>query len=151
MKPAIYLIGSLRNEKIRLLGVALRESGFDVFDDWHGAGPEADDHWREYEQTRGRSYREALYGHAADNAFTFDLRHLNRCDVGILVLPAGRSGHLELGYMLGQGKRGYVLFEEEPDRWDLMYKFANDVFFDKDELIAHLQSFYTEWHRGTKI
>src|SRR5208282_6746819 len=98
MKPAVYLIGSLRNEKVRLLGNELRAAGFETFDDWHSAGPEADDHWRSYEKTRGRSYREALAGHAADNTFAFDLRHIHRCGVGVLVMPAGKSGHLELGF-----------------------------------------------------
>ena len=136
----IYLIGSLRNPKIPLLGVELRKLGYEVFDDWYGAGHEADDKWREYEQVRGRRYAEALYGHAAVNAFSFDDTHLQRATAGILVLPAGKSGHLELGYMIGLGKRGYVLFEEEPERWDLMYHFADGVAFSPDDLFEQLQN-----------
>ena len=55
-----------------------------------------------------------------------------------MVMPAGKSGHLELGYMLGQGKKGYILFDKEPDRWDVMYQFATGVFFNKEELINEL-------------
>jgi hypothetical protein len=55
-------------------------------------------------------------------------------------MPAGKSGHLELGYMLGQGKRGYVLFDKEPERWDIMYQFATDDFFCKEELVAELKN-----------
>ena len=40
------------------------------------------------------------------------------------------SGHLELGWALGANKYGYVLFDKVPDRYDVMYKFATDVFFD---------------------
>ena len=58
----IYLIGSLRNTRAVLLGNRLRAAGVEVFDDWHAAGPEADDKWREYEQRRGRTYKEALRG-----------------------------------------------------------------------------------------
>jgi nucleoside 2-deoxyribosyltransferase len=105
---------------------------------WHGAGPEADEYWQKYEQLRGRHYKEALFGHAARNTFDFDHRNIKRCDAGVLVLPAGKSGHLELGYMIGIGKRGYVLFQEEPERWDVMYQFAHGVFFDEDELIESL-------------
>jgi len=139
-KQSVYLIGSLRNEKIPALGCRLREAGHEVFDDWHGAGPEADDFWQKYEKQRGRSYAEALKGHAAKNTFAFDYRHLSRCEACVLVLPAGKSGHLEFGYMLGTGKKGYVLFEEEPERWDVMYQFAHGVFFDQDDLIASLAS-----------
>ena len=40
----IYTIGSLRNEKVPLIANALRDAGHEVFDDWYGAGPEADDY-----------------------------------------------------------------------------------------------------------
>lgn len=119
-----YLIGSLRNPDIREIGNKLRSLGHEIFDDWHAAGPEADDHWKEYEIGKGNDYKAALQGHAAKHVFEFDLYHLNRADGGILVLPAGKSGHLELGYIIGQGKPGYVLFpngEKElrklPDAW----------------------------------
>jgi nucleoside 2-deoxyribosyltransferase len=118
----IYLIGSLRNPKIPQVATALRQAGYKVFDDWHAAGPEADDYWRSYEQGRGRSYQEALQGYAADHVFEFDKTHLDRCDTGVLVLPAGRSAHAELGYMKGCGKRTFVVLEEaDPERWDVMY------------------------------
>ena len=49
----IYLIGSLKNPLVPKTGVLLRENGFEVFDDWYAAGPEADDMWQEYEQLKG--------------------------------------------------------------------------------------------------
>jgi hypothetical protein len=134
----IYLIGSLKNPKLPWLGNDLRKLGFDVFDDWHGAGPDADTCWRKYELTRGRHYAEALRGEAAENIFNFDLRHLESANVVILLLPAGKSGHLEFGFALGREKRGYVLFDTVPDTWDLMYKFADEVFFHPDALFAAL-------------
>jgi len=39
-------------------------------------------------------YDDALKGYAADHVFEFDKHHLDRCDTAILVLPAGKSGHL---------------------------------------------------------
>ena len=136
---SVYLIGSLRNPKIPLLGVELRKLGFDVFDDWHGVGPEADDHWQAYEKIRGRSYGDALVGRANFHTFEFDKANLDRCDIAVLVMPAGKSGHLELGYAIGQGKTGLVLFEEEPERWDAMYLFADAVFFDWDKFIDSMK------------
>lgn len=138
----IYLIGSLRNPAIPLLGNKLRVQGHEVFDDWHGAGNEADDKWREYEQLRGRTYKDALSGYAAKHVFAFDYTHLNRCDSAILVLPAGRSGHLELGYVAGLGKKTYVLMDD-PDRWDIMFQFVfingGDVFTSEEELLTYFK------------
>lgn len=135
---SIYLIGSLRNPKIPAVAAALREAGHDVFDDWYAAGPKADDHWQEYEESRGRTYAQALDGLAVDHVFQFDKTHLDRCDTGVLVMPAGRSGHLELGYVAGRGKRAYVLFDEPPVRWDCMYKFADRVCFSFLDLLTEL-------------
>ena len=135
----IYLIGSLRNPKIPEIAQQLRAAGFDVFDDWHAAGPNADDEWKRYEQERGHNYVEALVGESANHTFWFDKTHLDDCTVGVLVLPAGRSGHLELGYLLGKGTRGYILLREQaPERWDVMYLFADGVFTSLDALVAAL-------------
>jgi len=137
----IYLIGSLRNPAVPTFGNDLRNLGHEVFDDWHGAGPHADDHWQDYETIRGRSYPEALQGFAALNTYRFDLRHINDSDMAVLMLPAGKSGHLEFGYMMGQGKPGLIYFSEGiPDRWDLMYLFATNVCFTLEDLLREVQS-----------
>lgn len=136
----IYLIGSLRNPKVPEIANKLREAGHEVFDDWFAAGPEADDYWQKYEQNRGHNYKQGLEGYAAHHVYNFDKHHLDTNDMAILVLPAGKSGHLELGYMIGQGKAGYILFDDVmPDRWDVMYLFASGVFFDLDSLIKEIE------------
>ena len=135
----IYLIGSLRNPQVPILAKTLRDEGFEVFDDWYAAGPIADDSWQAYEKERGHTYSEGLAGLAANHVFEFDHAHLMRASSGVLLLPAGKSGHLELGYLIGQGKPGYILLPEEPDRWDVMYKFATGVFIDTPSLITALK------------
>ena len=140
--PVIYLIGSLRNPEIPFIGDQLRLRGFEVFDDWFAAGPIADDSWQEYEKGRGTSYEQALKNYAARHVFAFDLHHLNRADMAVLALPAGKSGHLELGYMAGRGKPTYILFDKEPERWDCMYQFADDVYFDVSKLGDDLANAY---------
>jgi hypothetical protein len=136
---SIYLIGSLRNPKIVGLAQTIRGLGFDVFDDFMAAGKDADDSWRDYEKARGHSYKEALQGHAAKHVFAFDLHHLNRCHIAVLLMPAGKSGHLELGYMLGKGKPGFILFDEDPERYDVMIQFCNAVLFSEQDLLAELK------------
>ena len=135
----IYLIGSLRNPELPGVANYLRGYGFDVFDDWFAGGPIADDSWQDYEKQKGTPYDVALRSHAAEHVFYFDKHHLDRSDIGVLLMPAGKSGHLELGYMKGMGKPVYVLFDKEPERWDVMYRFADGVFFDKTELAQELQ------------
>ena len=135
----IYLIGALKNWKVITLAKELRTLGFEVFDDWISPGPEADNYWRKFEKLRGSTYKQALNNYAAKHIFEFDKFHLDRCDIGILLMPAGKSGHLELGYLIGQGKRGYILFDKEPKKWDIMYKFCNDVFFNIQDLIKELK------------
>ena len=148
----IYLIGSLRNPGIPKIAAKLREAGHEVFDDWYAAGPEADDYWQKYETARGHNYKEALEGYAANHVFSFDKHHLDTNDIAILALPAGKSGHLELGYMIGQGKKGYILFDETmPDRWDVMYLFATGVYFTLDSLIEELDKQNSNLFAYTKI
>ena len=135
----VYLIGSLRNPEINRLAAKIRELGFEVFDDWTAAGPTADDTWRDYEKQRGHTYTQALQGYAAKHVFAFDKFHLDRADLAVLAMPAGKSGHLELGYILGKGKPGYVLLDQEPERFDVMYQFATGVYAAEVDLIYNLR------------
>ena len=135
----IYLIGSLRNPKVPLLAKELRTAGYDVFDDWYAAGERADDAWRDYEKDRGHNLKQALDGHAAIHVYQFDMRHIHEADIGVLLLPAGKSGHLELGYMIGQGQRCYILYPVEPERFDVMYLMADAVCTSTEELIERMK------------
>lgn len=134
----IYLIGSLRQPIVPQIAQRLRAAGHEVFDDWYAAGPQADDCWRDYEKARGHSYVEGLQGHAARHVWEFDKYHLERCDTAVLALPAGKSGHLELGWVLGQGKDGFILLDT-PERWDVMYLFATAVCETLPSLIETLE------------
>ena len=136
----VYVIGSLRNPSVPQLGNALRAHGYEAFEEWFSGGREADDEWQRYEQIRGRSYQDALYGYHAFNVFNFDKYHLDRADAAVMVAPAGKSAHLELGYMIGRGKPGLVLMEREPERWDVMLLFADKVCRSVDELLAALKT-----------
>lgn len=142
-QKVIYLIGSLRNAEIPHIANKIRKlTEFEVFDDWFSPGPEADDFWRNYEKIRGSTYKQALKNWAGKHIYEFDKYHIDRADIGIMVMPAGKSGHLELGYMIGQGKKCFILFDEEPERWDVMYIFAKenggDICFSFKELEEEL-------------
>ena len=147
-KPKVlYLIGSLRNKRIPEVAKTLRkefaaaDEDVEVFDDWYAAGPEADDFWKEYENDRGRTYKEALKGRAAKNVFAFDKHNLDRATHVLLVLPAGKSGHMEVMYgKYGVGAKAAILLDPEDVRWDVMYQFVDDVLESEQEVVDFVRS-----------
>jgi hypothetical protein len=143
-KKVIYLIGSLRNKEIPIIANQLRELGFEVFDDWHSVSPNGDDLWKDYEIKRGRTYEEALKGWHAHNVFNFDKKHVDDSGIGVLIMPAGKSAFLELGYMIGQGKPGFILMDDQ-ERYDIMVLFTEvtggSVCFSIEILKENLKKF----------
>lgn len=139
-KPtSVYVIGSLRNPQVPLVAEAIRAAGYDAFDDWYAAGPEADDYWQKYEKARGHSFIEALDGYAANHVFSYDDSHITRTEMSVLVLPAGKSGHLEFGVSRGRGKPGFILLDKEPERFDVMYRYATRVVIGVPQLIEEMK------------
>lgn len=138
-KPVLYLIGSLRNPEIPHIGNQIRDLGFEVIDNWWAAGKIADDSWQEYSNIRGRSYKEALKSREAQHIYNFDKAYLNLADTAVLVLPAGKSAALEFGYVIGSGKRGYILQENSVDRYDIMFQFSPTLISQtRDKLFTKL-------------
>lgn len=90
---------------------------------------------------RGSSYKQALKNYAGKHIYEFDKFHIDRGHIGVLIMPAGKSGHMELGYMIGQGKPCFVYFDKEPERWDVMYQFAKEVCFSMEELQNELKQY----------
>lgn len=136
-KNVLYLIGSLRNERIPKLAQKLREENphTEVFDDWYSAGPEADDYWKAHQQSKGLEYKDALAGWAARNVFDFDTYHLARSTHALLVLPAGKSGHMEIMYaQYAVGSKTAILLDPENVRWDVMYQFIPTILNNDSEI-----------------
>ncbi len=138
-KNAVYVIGALGNQDIIPFTIELEAQGLNPFSEWHTPGPEADSYLLKYAKARGWSYKQALNSYAAKQVYQFDKEHIDRCPAAVLLAPAGRSAHLELGYVIGKGKRGYIYFPTEPERFDVMYQFATGIFFDKSELFEELK------------
>jgi len=126
----IYVASSWRNAQQPEVVRALRAAGHVVYD---FRNPLPGDHgfsWRQV-QTSPRpwtiqQYREALAHPVAERGYGLDITGLRICKVCVLVLPAGRSACWELGYAMGEGKRGIVLHPdgEEPE---LMFREATIV------------------------
>ena len=139
----VYLAGSLRNPAIPELHQSIEQAvNCSVFTDWYAAGPEADDYWKRYWQEQGVSYKDALKRPNSQNTFLFDKKHIDASRVMVLCAPAGKSGHLELGYFLGMGGVGLYYFPEEADvRWDVMLNFTTAVCVGENELYDALRRY----------
>lgn len=67
-------------------------------------------------------------------AFQEDRKWLDWADACVLVLPSGRSAHLEAGYAVGRGKKLYIIGDLKPGEWDVMYGFAERI-YSYDQLV----------------
>lgn len=138
-KFSVYLMGSLANDNIPFVGNKIRELGFEAIDDWWSPGPLADSYLKHYAKIRNLNYKQTLQTHAAKHIFEFDKGLIDRADVGVLVMNAGKSAHIELGYLIGTGKPGFILFNGIPSKIDIMYQFCENIFFDVDDLLIELK------------
>jgi hypothetical protein len=142
----IYLVGSLREGRVREVARVLRKAGHKVFDDWHACHPDADEAWREYEQSRGRTYAQALDGKFLRHCFEFDYEHLKKAEVVILVAKPGKIGGfsaaVELTWAKCQGKDTCILLDGEPERWEMMALLCaapSDIYYDLNHLVEDLK------------
>lgn len=70
------------------------------------------------------AYLKGMDSDEAKRGFERDMEALAFADTTILVLPCGRSAHLELGVAVGAGQNTAILLEE-PVTAELMYKMAD--------------------------
>lgn len=133
----IYLASSWRNtEQPRVLKL-LRDAGQDVYDFRNPAAGDQGFQWRQVALVKPATvanFRQALAHPRAVRSFQHDAGALAEADCCVLLLPCGRSAHLEAGWAAGSGKLliVYTLDGEEPE---LMYKWAHDVVGNDVELL----------------
>lgn len=135
----VYVASSWRNEFQPAVVDALIKAGHAVYDfrNPHNGVPgfkwsEIDPEWQSW---RASDYRELLTTHPiASRGFVSDLRGMQWADTCVLVLPCGRSAHLEAGWFTGQGKRCIILTQdgEEPE---LMALLANNICISLQEVL----------------
>lgn len=86
--------------------------------------------WQEWNAT---TYRKALDHPVAKRGFGFDFGAMKWADTFVLVMPCGRSAHLELGWACGQGKETLILLEEKGEP-ELMVKMVDHLCVNLDEV-----------------
>lgn len=141
MSRRIYVASSWRNAVQPSVVAALRECGHDVYDFRHPNPGDDGFHLSEidpnYRAWSAREYRTALAHPLSDSGFKSDFDAMRWADTGVLVLPCGRSAHLEAGYFVGAGKPLYILLADENEP-ELMYKMATAIHIDFTGLIDSL-------------
>lgn len=137
----IYVASSWRNAYQPAIVEELRASGFDAYDFRHPSTDDDGFHWSEvdeaWESWEPDEYRDALKTRIAVEGFKNDWDAMREADACVLVLPSGRSAHLEAGYFVGAGKPLYIYMPEKQEP-ELMYKMATHICLSRGELLARL-------------
>jgi hypothetical protein len=137
----VYVASSWRNNLQPALMHVLAAAGIDAYDfrnpeggtgfSWAEVMPSYDPALDSptTENVRPKVYLEALNHPRAVEGFTEDFGAMQRADTFVLVLPCGRSAHLELGWAVGAGKRTAILLGSPHDLMvpELMYRMVDHI------------------------
>lgn len=136
----VYVASSWRNPRQPEVVGDLRFAGHDVYDfrnpapgnngfAWSAIDPD----WNAWSAPK---LIEALDDPIAVAGFELDMSALKACDACVLVLPCGRSAHLELGWAVGAGKLTIALLDDgEPE---LMYRMVDRLCLDMADVCRAL-------------
>lgn len=144
----IYLASSWRNTYHLDVLSLLERAGHKVYNFKSKTGP---DHvsgpqptafsWEEldldWKTWHPGSYRHFIKTSRASQGYLGDLKGMEWADTCVLLLPCGRSAHLEAGYMKGRSKR-LIIYIPEAGEPDLMYLLADNIVITEYELLEVL-------------
>lgn len=126
---SIYVASSWKNLFQQGVVHVLRAAQFEVYD-FQNPPNKAGFGWEQAALPTGGSdcsqaeYLAALDHPRAIEGYNADFAAMQDADTFVLVLPCGRSAHLELGWAVGAGKRTAVLLDD-PCTPELMYRLVD--------------------------
>ena len=142
----IYIASSWKNKFQQQLVEELRKRGHKVYDFKHPYGRNDVLVWESVSVThnlrsayvekclKGEEFKRMLSDRQSIKRFNEHFAAMQDADTCILLLPAGRSSHIEAGHMNGMGKRVFVMDTSKEVTPELMYLALDDYFFDFEEL-----------------
>lgn len=139
-----YIASSWRNPLQTDVVASLKSRGLDVYDFRNPGSGNNGFSWREihpdWQRWTSAQWREALSHPIARAGFRLDKAALDRADCVVLVLPAGRSAHLEAAYAAGLGKPVVTLALEpvEPELMNLLLGGPDHICITMGELFERL-------------
>jgi hypothetical protein len=143
----IYISSSWRNGSQPKLVKELRERGHLVYDFRHPQGRNDCNVWDGIVRSRGlkEAYLEGILQPTDFDEMMHDKRAYDRfedhftamadADTCVIVLPSGRSSHVEAGYFAGAGKRVFVMDYGANAKPELMYLIFDGYFYDEEKLL----------------
>lgn len=138
----VYVASSWRNARQPCIVATLRDAGHEVYDFRNPLPGDRGFHWSDidpdWKQWTPAQLREALDHPIAVAGYRSDKEAMDWADVCVLVMPCGRSAHLEAGYFSSgmNGKELVILLSDgEPE---LMYNLADHVCVTMDEVLEVL-------------
>lgn len=149
----IYVASSWKNVYQPEVVNRLLAFGFDVYDfrnpmDINDFGKDNGFHWSEvdsnWKQWTYQEYSNALDRDFARSGFNKDFTAMQECNACVLVLPCGRSAHIEAGWCKGNGKQLCIYIPQEmtfkgENDAELMYKLADYLSNDLSAIINYLK------------
>lgn len=129
MRPTkVYVASSWRNNVQPQVVEELRTHGAEVYD-FKNPPESTGFHWTEVMESwdsdkqlcRDFDYLGALDHPRSQEGFKSDFTAMQNADVCVLVLPCGRSAHLELGWFVGAGKPTAIVLDGPEITPELMY------------------------------
>ncbi len=147
----VYVASSWRNPWQPIVCAALAAAGIDHYDFRNPEGGTGFS-WREVKtdvsiasiiRAKGSDwedideYLRMIEHPRAIKGFDADFAAMQKADTFVLVLPCGKSAHLELGWAVGAGKRTAILLED-PVEPELMYRMVDYLAPSLPELLRWL-------------
>jgi nucleoside 2-deoxyribosyltransferase len=147
MTRKIYLASSWKNQQQPNAVMKLRGMGHEVYDFRIPTLENVGFNWKQCQMEGGEQInmhdialyiRHITHNSMAQTGFKLDYDALNWCDTCILLLPCGRSAHLEAGYAIGQGKETFIVLDKDGFEPELMYLLADHICETFGDLIVSL-------------
>lgn len=141
----IYVTSSWRNEHQPDVVEALRKEGFPVYDFRNPDPGNEGFHWswidKNWQNWDLAGFRGELQHGFGKEGYKLDIAALNASDALVLVMPCGRSAHIEAGIAMGRGKCTVIYFPPgvvcDPE---LMYAGADLLSDDMAEVVGTLDA-----------
>lgn len=140
----LYIASSWRNQRYPSVVADLKEH-FDCYDFRNPKEGDNGFSWRQITDTPPNEWTPEFYrdvvlkSERAREGFISDMEALSGADACVMVLPCGRSAHLELGWAAGAGKPTIVLLDTTIDEPELMYLMNTSICTSVEETIATLK------------
>jgi hypothetical protein len=136
----IYVASSWRNMYQPEIVKELRKRDHKVYDfrnpvdgETGFAWSDIDPEWRGWDS---EAFTKALSHKIAVDGFNLDFQAMMWADTCVLLLPCGRSAHLEGGFFAGQGKKELHIVLMGPIEPELMYNMADHIYTSKEEMLT---------------